>query len=292
MHLIPVPTNNNTNNNNIYTKHSKQFNLIGKFSLIIYSRMTDTESINEQTIKFGSESNENFNNESNNDFVLPPPKHFVAGIYNKGDIDDDGTESGKDSLWSNKNYQFETKHASFYQASTPNIDRKVAKKINFAIDNTDKCPKCTKTVYAQEMIKAFNKSYHKSCFRCLSCNNVLQTNKLTEHGDELYCQNCYDKKFGNKKYGSDLIITSNDSIDKCEEESEPAVNYRSVLNQRKSIGDIVEPNNSNSRRTSLLDSPIRRRSSVLDDDKSKDYKSVKNLLKPVGNGTQSLRKKK
>lgn len=142
--------------------------------------MTDTESINEQTIKFGSESNENFN-ESNNDFVLQPQQQDL----------EDGTESGKDSLWSNKNYQFETKEASFYQASTPNIDRKVAKKINFAIDNTDKCPKCKKSVYAQEMIKAFNNSYHKACFRCISCNNALQTNKLAEHENELYCQNCY-----------------------------------------------------------------------------------------------------
>lgn len=69
------------------------------------------------------------------------------------------------------------------------------------------------------------------------------------------------------------------------------MNYRSVLNQRKSLAESSEPDIS-PRRTSMFDNSARRKSSILDDDKSKDYKSVKNLLKPVGsNGTQSLRKK-
>lgn len=102
----------------------------------------------------------------------------------------DGSETGRDRLWSNKNYQFETKRASFYE-STPQVERKALNKIEYAINNSDKCVKCNKPVYAQEQIKAFDKCFHKNCFRCHTCNNILQTNRLNEHAENLYCQNCY-----------------------------------------------------------------------------------------------------
>lgn len=36
-----------------------------------------------------------------------------------------------------------------------------------------KCLVCDKTVYAAEEIKAIGNSYHKMCFKCVTCNKVF-----------------------------------------------------------------------------------------------------------------------
>jgi hypothetical protein len=38
----------------------------------------------------------------------------------------------------------------------------------------DKCCQCEKTVYAMEKIEANKKIYHKSCFKCTTCNCPLK----------------------------------------------------------------------------------------------------------------------
>ncbi|CAF0980048.1 unnamed protein product [Brachionus calyciflorus] len=64
-----------------------------------------------------------------------------------------------------------------------------------------KCAKCDKTVYKAEETRAANKTYHKLCFKCYNCNKLLEPNILTEHQGDLFCKNCYGKKFGPKGYG-------------------------------------------------------------------------------------------
>lgn len=64
-----------------------------------------------------------------------------------------------------------------------------------------KCAKCDKVVYKAEETRAANKTYHKLCFKCYQCNKLLEPNILTEHQGDLYCKNCYGKKFGPKGYG-------------------------------------------------------------------------------------------
>lgn len=64
-----------------------------------------------------------------------------------------------------------------------------------------KCAKCDKSVYKAEETRAANKTYHKLCFKCYNCNKLLEPNILTEHQGDLYCKNCYGKKFGPKGYG-------------------------------------------------------------------------------------------
>ncbi|RNA08070.1 cysteine and glycine-rich 2 [Brachionus plicatilis] len=64
-----------------------------------------------------------------------------------------------------------------------------------------KCAKCDKFVYKAEETRAANKTYHKLCFKCYNCNKLLEPNILTEHQGDLYCKNCYGKKFGPKGYG-------------------------------------------------------------------------------------------
>ena len=67
-----------------------------------------------------------------------------------------------------------------------------------------KCAKCAKNVYMAEELRAANKTFHKLCFKCTLCNKLLEPNILTEHQGDLFCKNCYGKKFGPK--GENICI--------------------------------------------------------------------------------------
>ena len=64
-----------------------------------------------------------------------------------------------------------------------------------------KCAKCEKSVYKAEEIRAANKTFHNLCFKCTTCNKLLEAKILSEHHGDLYCKNCYGKNFGPKGYG-------------------------------------------------------------------------------------------
>lgn len=91
-------------------------------------------------------------------------------------------------------------------------DLLIRRKPKFAPE-APKCAKCLKNVYKAEETRAANKTYHKLCFKCTSCNKLLEPKILTEHSGELYCKNCYAKNFGPKGYGVGVAsLTSNDSL--------------------------------------------------------------------------------
>eukprot|EP00005_Dracoamoeba_jomungandri_P003167 CAMPEP_0174250672 /NCGR_PEP_ID=MMETSP0439-20130205/775_1 /TAXON_ID=0 /ORGANISM="Stereomyxa ramosa, Strain Chinc5" /LENGTH=163 /DNA_ID=CAMNT_0015330803 /DNA_START=31 /DNA_END=522 /DNA_ORIENTATION=- len=68
-----------------------------------------------------------------------------------------------------------------------------------------KCPRCNKTVYPVEAIKGANKTWHKGCFRCLSCQCTLNLKTFKAHQGEIYCKVHYPpsvtevKTFGNDR---------------------------------------------------------------------------------------------
>ncbi|XP_076316692.1 cysteine and glycine-rich protein 1-like isoform X1 [Tachypleus tridentatus] len=64
-----------------------------------------------------------------------------------------------------------------------------------------KCPKCGKSVYAAEEMLAAGQKWHKTCFKCGLCQKRLDSTNAAEHGGELYCKQCYGRKFGPKGYG-------------------------------------------------------------------------------------------
>ncbi|XP_054722490.1 muscle LIM protein 1-like [Uloborus diversus] len=64
-----------------------------------------------------------------------------------------------------------------------------------------KCPKCGKSVYAAEEMLAAGAKWHKTCFNCGLCRKRLDSTNATEHAGELYCKQCYGRKFGPKGYG-------------------------------------------------------------------------------------------
>jgi hypothetical protein len=61
-----------------------------------------------------------------------------------------------------------------------------------------KCVKCEKTVYDLEKISALNKVYHKSCFRCKHCDNVLSLKGFAAIEGEPYCKPHYLELFKSK----------------------------------------------------------------------------------------------
>ena len=59
------------------------------------------------------------------------------------------------------------------------------------------CPRCKGMVYEAEKVMANeNRSYHRKCASCITCHQKLDSGTLCNGPDEIYCQNCYSRKFG------------------------------------------------------------------------------------------------
>ncbi|UJR09195.1 hypothetical protein I4U23_013443 [Adineta vaga] len=58
------------------------------------------------------------------------------------------------------------------------------------------CPRCSKTVYSAEEVKAAGKSFHKRCYSCAHCKGSISGGRYSEHDGELYDNNCYQRLFG------------------------------------------------------------------------------------------------
>ena len=60
-------------------------------------------------------------------------------------------------------------------------------------DSQDCCPKCGGKVFeAEKMVTANGKWFHRNCFRCVTCNNMLDSLNNNDGPDgSLYCKMCY-----------------------------------------------------------------------------------------------------
>jgi hypothetical protein len=75
---------------------------------------------------------------------------------------------------------------------------------------SNKCETCNKTVYQQEMLKADDHIFHKSCFRCVHCKNVLKLGNYASLKGNYYCKphfkqlfrlrGNYDEGFGGEQH--------------------------------------------------------------------------------------------
>ncbi|KZP30114.1 LIM-domain-containing protein [Athelia psychrophila] len=70
---------------------------------------------------------------------------------------------------------------------------------------TPQCPKCGKSVYFAEQVKATGKTWHKACLRCVECGTTLDSKKLTEREGEPFCHRCYGKLHGPQGGGYALL---------------------------------------------------------------------------------------
>ncbi|CAF2534097.1 unnamed protein product [Rotaria sp. Silwood2] len=71
----------------------------------------------------------------------------------------------------------------------------------FKPPEASKCPKCNQNVYAAEEVPAAGKKWHKMCFKCGLCKKMLEAMTMAEHEGNVYCKQCYGRKFGPKGYG-------------------------------------------------------------------------------------------
>jgi len=63
------------------------------------------------------------------------------------------------------------------------------------------CPRCSKTVYSAEEVKAAGKSFHKRCYTCANCKGTISGGRYCERDGELYDNNCYQRLFGPRGVG-------------------------------------------------------------------------------------------
>ncbi|KAL6070698.1 putative glycine-rich protein 2 at N-terminal half [Balamuthia mandrillaris] len=86
-----------------------------------------------------------------------------------------------------------------------------------------KCGFCNKTVYPVEAIKGANKTYHKGCFRCVTCKTTLNLKNFKAYEGSLYCGVHYppsvtkvadfgnDRKADSGEYASDAAASQTDA---------------------------------------------------------------------------------
>ncbi|KAF8064118.1 hypothetical protein FPV67DRAFT_1419893 [Lyophyllum atratum] len=74
-----------------------------------------------------------------------------------------------------------------------------------ATSTTPSCPRCGKSVYFAEQVKAVGKTYHKGCLRCTECNTLLDSSRLRDHDGEPLCMRCYGKLHGPQGGGYALL---------------------------------------------------------------------------------------
>ncbi|XP_041917367.1 cysteine and glycine-rich protein 3 [Alosa sapidissima] len=90
-----------------------------------------------------------------------------------------------------------SQHSQSRLASTDSNSNKFAQKFGSA----DRCPRCSKAVYAAEKVMCAGKPWHKTCFRCAMCGKSLESTTVTDKDGEIYCKVCYAKNFGPKGRG-------------------------------------------------------------------------------------------
>ncbi|KAI1790610.1 LIM-domain-containing protein [Ganoderma leucocontextum] len=70
---------------------------------------------------------------------------------------------------------------------------------------TPKCPRCGKSVYFAEQVKAVGKTWHKACLRCMECGKTLDSGQLVDKDNDPFCRRCYGKNFGPQGSGYALL---------------------------------------------------------------------------------------
>uniref|UniRef100_A0A8B9J411 Cysteine and glycine-rich protein 1 n=1 Tax=Astyanax mexicanus TaxID=7994 RepID=A0A8B9J411_ASTMX len=98
-----------------------------------------------------------------------------------------GYGQGAGALSSDPHISINTDHQSSKSTPRPSSDSNPSK-FSQKFGSTDRCPRCSKAVYAAEKIMGAGKPWHKTCFRCLLCGKSLESTTVTDKDGELYCK--------------------------------------------------------------------------------------------------------
>ncbi|KJE93272.1 hypothetical protein CAOG_04084 [Capsaspora owczarzaki ATCC 30864] len=75
--------------------------------------------------------------------------------------------------------------------TTPGSVSYVAKIPTIAPVNSDTCPRCSKTVYQAEKIRALDANWHKRCLSCEGCHKALAAGSFQARDNKPYCKTCF-----------------------------------------------------------------------------------------------------
>jgi len=90
-------------------------------------------------------------------------------------------------------------------------------------EKTQKCAACNKTVYVTERLATDLEVFHKMCFKCCHCNNILKLGNYASLEGKYYCKPHFKQLFAvkgnyNEGFGEDKLTT------KWEKEKEESLN--------------------------------------------------------------------
>lgn len=78
-----------------------------------------------------------------------------------------------------------------------------------AQNEAEGCRRCVGRVFDAEKVFSSHGMYHSNCFKCFECGAKLDSMKACDGNDkEVYCKNCYSKKFGLSGFGYGRSLTS------------------------------------------------------------------------------------
>ncbi|KAJ3436181.1 lim domain family [Anaeramoeba flamelloides] len=101
-----------------------------------------------------------------------------------------------------------------------------------------RCPKCNRAVYFNEKITALGNDWHKTCFKCTSCNKRLVAGAFNEHDNDPYCKKCYNNNFRGTGYGSGGLSSYTDHTEVKKKMG--ITTDRNQTTQRKSYGQNTQ----------------------------------------------------
>ncbi|KAJ8344334.1 hypothetical protein SKAU_G00316630 [Synaphobranchus kaupii] len=106
-----------------------------------------------------------------------------------------------------RNLDLQSQESKSHHPSASSNPSKFAQKCG----GSDRCPRCSKAVYAAEKVIGGGQSWHKTCFRCAFCGKSLESTNVTDKDGEIYCKVCYAKNFGPKGMGhGNLAVAERD----------------------------------------------------------------------------------
>ena len=60
------------------------------------------------------------------------------------------------------------------------------------------CPTCGKAVLFTERFTALGQVYHKLCFQCVNCGNIIGGGDYCDHNNKPLCPSCYEQLYGTR----------------------------------------------------------------------------------------------
>ncbi|CAF4278637.1 unnamed protein product [Rotaria sp. Silwood2] len=103
---------------------------------------------------------------------------------------------------------------------------------------TEKCARCSKSVYLAEKKLGAGRAFHSSCFSCCTCKRKLDAATLSEHKGEIYCKSCYKKQFGPHGFASGVAMST-----------EKSTTYEYHPTRRSSYGSDLDSTNTSFQQT-------------------------------------------